>query len=85
MVDQNADRDYFSIHQAARYLGVSAQTLRRWDDEGKLKSVRHPGNGYRYFKRTDLEPLRLDYKRAEQINPGTLFATATANVKIMSG
>ncbi len=81
MVDQNADRDYFSIHQAARYLGVSAQTLRRWDDEGKLKSVRHPGNGYRYFKRTDLEPLRLDYKRAEQINPGTLFATATANVE----
>ncbi|HEY4310916.1 MAG TPA: DEAD/DEAH box helicase family protein [Pirellulales bacterium] len=72
--------DYLTVQQAARYLGVSAQTLRRWDAEGKLKSVRHPGNDYRYYKQSDLEPLRLDYQRAEQINPGRFFSSAPVDI-----
>jgi excisionase family DNA binding protein len=75
------EKDYLTIQQAARYLGVSAQTLRRWDAEGKLKSVRHPGNDYRYYKRSDLDPLRLEYQRAEQKNPGALFTTVVANIE----
>lgn len=75
------DRDYLTVQQAANYLGVSAQTLRRWDAEGKLKSVRHPGNDYRYYKRSDLEPLKLEYKRAEQVNPGQFFQSTVANIE----
>lgn len=75
------EKDYLTIQEAADYLGVSPQTLRRWDKEEKLKSVRHPGNDYRYYKRADLEPLRLEYQRAEQINPGELFRTAVANIE----
>jgi len=78
---QQFEKDYLTIQQAARYVGVSAQTLRRWDAEGKLKSVRHPGNDYRYYKRSDLDPLRLEYQRAEQKNPGALFATVVANIE----
>lgn len=81
MDDKELKKEYLTVQQAARYLGVSAQTLRRWDTEGKLKSVRHPGNDYRYYKRTDLEPLRLEYKRAEQINPGEIFTTSVANIE----
>src|SRR3989338_3746946 len=81
MVDIAFEKEYLTVQQAAKYLGVSAQTLRRWDAEGKLKSVRHPGNDYRYYKRADLEPLRLEYQRAEQTNPGKLFHTATANIE----
>lgn len=81
MSDDGFGRDYLTVQQAARFLEVSAQTLRRWDAEGKLKSLRHPGNDYRYYKRSDLEPLRLEYRRAEQVNPGILFATAVANVE----
>ncbi len=77
--DQPAD--YLSIQQASKYLGVSSQTLRRWDAERKLKSIRHPGNGYRYYKRSDLEPLRLDYKRAEERNPGNFFISSIANIE----
>lgn len=79
--DSNFDRDYLTVQQAAKFLGVSSQTLRRWDSDGKLKSLRHPRNDYRYYKRSDLEPLRLQYKRAEQLNPGTLFSTAIANIE----
>ncbi len=81
MVNNSIDKDYLTIQGAARYVGVSAQTLRRWDAEGKLKSVRRPGNDYRYYKRSDLEPLKLEYQRAEQINSGRFFATQTANIE----
>ena len=30
----------YRIGDAAKILGVSVQTLRRWDEEGKLKPVR---------------------------------------------
>ena len=58
MDDKTFEKEYLTVQQAAKYLGVSSQTMRRWDAEGKLKSVRHPGNDYRYYKRADLEHLR---------------------------
>jgi len=37
-------RKMISIHEAAEFLGVSAQTLRRWEREGKLlPDERTPG------------------------------------------
>lgn len=81
MANTPSEKDYLTIQEAADYLHVSPQTLRRWDKEEKLKSVRHPGNDYRYYKRADLEPLKLEYQRAEQINPGKLFHTSVANIE----
>src|SRR5690242_7568952 len=57
--------DFLSVKEAAGYLGVSSQTLRRWDETGKLCPVRHPANGYRYYRRSDLEPFRLQYRQAQ--------------------
>lgn len=39
-------------------LGVSEQTLRRWDKAGKLKPARHPMNGYRLYSRKVVQDLR---------------------------
>ena len=44
-----------------------SQTLRRWDAEGRLAAVRRPGRKYRFYRRSDLEPFRLEYRRAEEI------------------
>ncbi|MGZ3396812.1 MAG: MerR family DNA-binding transcriptional regulator [Isosphaeraceae bacterium] len=41
----------------AALLGVSPWTLRHWDRAGKLKSLRHPVNGYRLYRREELEAL----------------------------
>jgi DNA repair protein RadD len=74
-------RDYVTIQDAAEYLGTSVQTLRRWDASGRLKPVRHPANGYRYYRRADLEPFRLAYASAEQ--RGTMASDVfhtTANI-----
>lgn len=48
-------KDYLTIKDAARFLGVNPATLRRWDNKGKLKSRRHPINRYRLYRRRDLE------------------------------
>ncbi len=40
--------------QAARYLGVSLATVRRWADAGHLPYYRTPG-GQRRFSRTQLD------------------------------
>jgi excisionase family DNA binding protein len=50
-------RDYLRIKEAARHLGVSEGTLRNWGRQGKIKTHRHPINGYRLFKKVDLEEL----------------------------
>lgn len=56
---------YLTIQQAASYVGVSVGTLRRWDTQKKLCPVRHPVNGYRHYRRQDLERFRLEYRTAE--------------------
>lgn len=80
--DRSDDREYLTIRDAAEYLGVSSQTLRRWDATGKLRPVRHPASGYRYYRRTDLQPFRLAYRRAEMQTTAlaNLFQTARANI-----
>lgn len=50
-------RDFLTVSEAAQILGVCAATLRQWDRIGKLKSVRHPINGYRLYRRADLDVL----------------------------
>ena len=41
--------DYLTVGDAAAFVGVSKDTLRRWDRAGKLKARRHPVTGYRHF------------------------------------
>ncbi len=50
-------RSYLTVGEASTLLGVSPSTLRNWDRTGKLKARRHPVNGYRLYKREELETL----------------------------
>lgn len=47
--------DYVKIAEAARLLGVSQNTLRLWAESGKVPVRRNPANGYRLFRKKDLE------------------------------
>ena len=42
------ERNLVTISEAARYLGVSIMTLRRWDESGKLKPIKTVGKHRRY-------------------------------------
>ena len=44
----------FSLDETSEILSVSKETLRRWDNQGKLKSIRNPINNYRIYRKEDL-------------------------------
>ncbi len=48
---------YLTISQAADILKVSPETLRRWDNNGKFKSSRHPINNYRVYSEGQISNL----------------------------
>ena len=47
--------DYVKTAEAAEILGVAQNTLRKWAAEGKIPVHRNPANGYRLFRRPDLD------------------------------
>jgi DNA (cytosine-5)-methyltransferase 1 len=49
--------DYLTIQDAAKFLGVAANTLRNWEKEKKVTVYRNPQNQYRLYKKEDLEQL----------------------------
>ena len=54
--------EYLTVGGAADFLGVSKDTLRRWDRAGKLKARRHPITGYRLYLRGELAAWRKRLK-----------------------
>lgn len=46
---------YVKVAEAAQILGVAQNTLRTWAAAGKIPMHRNPANGYRLFKRSDLD------------------------------
>lgn len=63
---------YFTIKDEAAFLGVSPNTLRNWGRSGKVSMHRNPINGYRLFRRSDLEQLLnqiADSKHASKCQP----------------
>lgn len=49
--------DMLQPYDAARMLGVTASTLRRWAAAGRIRAVQTPGGHHRY-PRTELDRLR---------------------------
>lgn len=48
--------DFVSVAEARRRLGVSSRTLRRWDAQGAIKTIRSPG-GRRMFSLESINRL----------------------------
>ena len=47
--------EYLKIAEAATFLGVSQNTLRKWADADQISVRVNPANGYRLFRREDLK------------------------------
>ena len=48
---------YYSIHEFSKILGVSSQTLRNWDANGKLHPHHTTLSGYRYYSEEQLNQV----------------------------
>jgi len=50
-----AEKELLTISEAAEILGVSIDTLRRWDKSGKLSPIKTSDAGYRLYDRIQIE------------------------------
>lgn len=69
----------YSVAQVADMLGISKETLRRWDNNGKLTPVRNSANNHSFYTKEQLkqfEKLHFIFDDSERQIP-----TATANYK----
>ncbi len=71
------DNLLLNIREAAALIGISIDTLRRWDKNGKLMAIRAGGKGtHRFYRKSDLElflkdPFTLAKSWAFSQNPYT--------------
>lgn len=59
-------KDYYTLSEASELLGKNKETLRRWDNEGKLPAVREPMSNYRVYRREDLLPFQEFFSDFEE-------------------
>jgi DNA (cytosine-5)-methyltransferase 1 len=66
-------KNCITIKSAAEILGVSKQTLRNWDKQGKLKACRDEDSGFRIYKIKELESFakneKLDRNKKPKLTP----------------
>jgi predicted site-specific integrase-resolvase len=53
------EKEFYSMGEAVKLIGVSRYTLLKWFTQGKVSEVpRNRRNGYRMFRRSDIERIR---------------------------
>jgi site-specific DNA-methyltransferase (adenine-specific) len=68
---------YITISQASKILGVSTQTLRRWDASKRFISKRHPINNYRVYTPEQIDDflINIDVKKKKYFSKEPFFST----------
>ena len=72
-------RDYYTAAEAARALGISLDTLRRWDKSGKLRAQRDDANR-RIVAVSEVERLRAT--RSEHLSARNKLAGVVRSVEV---
>ena len=57
------NKNILGIKQVADILNVSQSTVRRWADNGTIKSFKHPKSGYRKFEYNDVKIFKDSMKK----------------------
>lgn len=60
----------FHLNEAARRVGVSPATLKRWFREKRIPEVDRDRNGWRIFEERDIERIRSYAERRTHAAPG---------------
>jgi excisionase family DNA binding protein len=58
-VNKNSKTDYLSVSDVAKKLGISIDTVRRWEKAGVLQAERLDGRN-RYFKASDIDTFAAE-------------------------
>jgi hypothetical protein len=74
-MDNFNEKDLVSIREASEMLDISIDTLRRWDENGKLASVRSTPTGHRFYSKKVIDIYLSDLLKmaTDWISSGTEF------------
>jgi molybdopterin-binding protein len=73
-------REYYSVGEAAKTLGISVDTIRRWDRQGRIKAERDESNR-RIVPASEIERLRGDAGSAH-LSARNRFNGVVTDVKV---
>jgi DNA-binding transcriptional MerR regulator len=62
MSDRNSNEDYLTVREFAELVGMTASTLRRYDDKGIFHPAKRggdPENRYRYYSPTQITTVKM--------------------------
>ena len=61
-------KQYLTVKQVAKIIGVTELTLRNWDNAGKFTAARHPINNYRVYTLDQIDDLmkKMGRKKASR-------------------
>ena len=59
-------KKYLTVREVAKLIGVTALTVRNWDQKGKLTAYRNPVNNYRLYKIEDVEILMRQIEHSRE-------------------
>lgn len=84
----NNESDMYTLEQFADLLSVSKDTLRRWDNSGKLKARRNGISGYRYYTEAELkicEQLELFFPESKNADNAVKPNNHYTSIELFAG
>lgn len=80
MAGRGQETVYYKISDACKILGVKEGILRKWDSQGKIKTIRTPG-GIRLFDITSVDPSTNLFAIREKKEPVAIFYSRVSSSK----
>src|SRR6476646_4297456 len=74
-------REFYSASEAAQTLGISLDTLRRWDRQGRIKTKRDSSNR-RIVTAKEIDRLRGDSRAGQQMSARNRFSGIVRDVRV---
>ena len=74
-------REFYSASEAAHTLGISLDTLRRWDRQGRIKTKRDSSNR-RIVSAREIDRLRGDAHAGQQMSARNRFSGIVRDVRV---
>jgi molybdopterin-binding protein len=74
-------REFYTVSEAAKTLGISIDTLRRWDRSGRIRTQRDGANR-RIVPASEVERLRGPDRGADHLSARNRFSGTVTEVKV---